>query len=56
MAAVFRIHPAIKDAQCRVERQVARLRLVAHRDDNTVQEIASAEADIPCREDGDAFR
>jgi hypothetical protein len=35
-----------KDAQCRVKRQAARFRIFAHHDDNTVEEITSAEADI----------
>lgn len=35
-----------KDAQCRVKRQAARFRIFAHHDDNTVDEITSAEADI----------
>lgn len=35
-----------KDAQCRVKRQAARFRIYAHHDDNTVEEITDAEADI----------
>ena len=35
-----------KDAQCRVKRQAARFRIFAHHDDNTVEEITDAEADI----------
>src|ERR1700694_521748 len=35
-----------KDNQCRVKRQAARVRIYAHHDDGTVQEITSAEADI----------
>jgi L-lysine epsilon oxidase-like protein/VWA domain-containing protein len=35
-----------KDAQCRVKRQAARFRIYAHHDDNTVEEITSANADI----------
>jgi len=35
-----------KDAQCRVKRQAARFRIFAHHDDNTVEEITSAKADI----------
>ena len=35
-----------KDAQCRVKRQAARFRIYAHHDDNTVEEITTAKADI----------
>jgi hypothetical protein len=35
-----------KDAQCRVKRQAARFRIYAHHDDNTVEEITDAEAEI----------
>src|SRR5262245_25550144 len=35
-----------KDAQCRVKRQAARVRIFAHHDDNTVEEITDAEAEI----------
>jgi L-Lysine epsilon oxidase N-terminal/L-lysine epsilon oxidase C-terminal domain/von Willebrand factor type A domain len=35
-----------KDAQCRVKRQAARFHIFAHHDDNTVEEITSAKADI----------
>lgn len=35
-----------KDAQCRVKRQAARFRIFAHHDDDTVEEITAAEADI----------
>ena len=35
-----------KDAQCRVKRQAARFRIFAHHDNNTVEEITDAEADI----------
>src|SRR5437764_13495055 len=35
-----------KDAQCRVKRQAARFRIFAHHDDNSVEEITSAKADI----------
>ena len=35
-----------KDAQCRVKRQAARFRIFAHHDDDTVEEITDAEAEI----------
>lgn len=35
-----------KDNQCRVKRQAARFRIFAHHDDNTVEEITGAQADI----------
>lgn len=35
-----------KDAQCRVKRQAARFRIFAQHDDNSVEEITDAEADI----------
>lgn len=35
-----------KDAQCRVKRQAARFRIYAHHDDNSVEEITDATADI----------
>ncbi len=35
-----------KDNQCRVKRQAARFRIFAHHDDNTVEEITSAQAEI----------
>ena len=35
-----------KDSQCRVKRQAARFRIFAHHDDNTVEEITSAVANI----------
>jgi hypothetical protein len=35
-----------KDLQCRVKRQAARFRIFAHNDDNTIEEITDAEAEI----------
>jgi hypothetical protein len=35
-----------KDAQCRIKRQAARFRIFAHHDNNTVEEITDAEAEI----------
>lgn len=35
-----------KDAQCRVKRQAARFRIFAHHDDDTVEEVTDAEAEI----------
>lgn len=35
-----------KDANCRIKRQAARFRIFAYHDDNTVDEITAAEADI----------
>ena len=35
-----------KDASCRVKRQAARFRIFAHHDDDTVEEITAASADI----------
>ncbi|WKB50591.1 LodA/GoxA family CTQ-dependent oxidase [Eleftheria terrae] len=35
-----------KDAQCRVKRQAARFRIYAHHDDNSVEEITDAQAEI----------
>lgn len=35
-----------KDAQCRVKRQAARFRIFAHHDDDTVEEVTDADAEI----------
>jgi hypothetical protein len=35
-----------KDAQCRVKRQAARFRVYAYHDDNTIEELTAADADI----------